>query len=200
MGRGPRLSRDGYRMDENKHWIFTNPLADSASIEISVTSFAIAIYFLFVIVGLFRRGRVISGPWWFLLRSFLPSWQFYQDVGFQPRLVFRAHVAEKGWSDWQIFIPRATFSLVHLFHNPDNNLQLLHQTLIDHLSNDIQEIVDSGQVERLISYQLVNRLVRHLLLRSDANPSEYQFEIRLVAPLSGVDRTTTTLISPVIPW
>jgi hypothetical protein len=187
-------------MGENKHWIFTNSLTESASIKMSMTSFALAIYFLFVLAGLLRRGRQISGPWWFLLRSFLPSWQFYHDVGQQPRLFFRSQVAGNPWSDWQIFVPRARFSPLNLFHNPENNLELLHQTLIDQLSTDIYALPDGSKVEELVSYQLANRLVRHLLVRCDANPAAYQFEIRLVAPLSGDDQTTTTLISPVMPW
>jgi len=59
------------------------------AVKMPVIYLAIAIYFLFVLAGLLRRGREISGPWWFLMRSFLPSWRFYHDVGRQPRLYFR---------------------------------------------------------------------------------------------------------------
>jgi len=170
------------------------------AVKMPVIYLAIAIYFLFVLAGLLRRGREISGPWWFLMRSFLPSWRFYHDVGRQPRLYFRLHIAAEQWSDWTMFVPRAEFSPLSLFHNPKNNLALLQQTLVDQLSTDIQRLADSSKAEQLVSYRLVNRLVRELLARGNATPAAYQFEIRLIEPLSPDDQTITTLISPVMPW
>jgi len=99
-----------------------------------------------------------------------------------------------------MFVPRAEFSPLSLLHNPKNNLALLQQTLVDQLSTDIQRLADSSKAEQLVSYRLVNRLVRELLARGNATPAAYQFEIRLIEPLSPDDQTITTLISPVMPW
>lgn len=177
-----------------------NEVSELAALGLPAAYLAIALYFLFVIVGLVRRGREVSGPWWFLLRSFFPSWRFYHDIGHQPRLFFRTVSGEGEWSEWSMFVPRARFSPIDLFHNPVNNLELLHQTLVEHLSADIQELADVSKVEELVSYRLADRLVRELVSRREPHPSRYQFEIRLLAPCSQGDQAEKTLISPVMSW
>ena len=52
----------------------------------TLTLLLIGTYFALLLIGMVRRGREISGPWLFLLRSFFPNWRFYHDIGYQPRL------------------------------------------------------------------------------------------------------------------
>lgn len=154
----------------------------------------IAAYFIFLLASLLRRGKVISGPWLFLLRSFFPNWRFYHGLGHQPRLFVRILDSTGQWHSWEMFMPRALFHLGDLFHNPRNNLALANQNLIDHLSADVQALPDEDDVRDLVTYQLVERLVRSML-RAEA--IQYQFQLRLVPPSSEPDESMAVVTSPV---
>lgn len=165
-------------------------MAPSAS---DISLLLIAAYFVFLLASLLRRGKVISGPWLFLLRSFFPNWRFYHGLGFQPRLFVRIMDDTGQWQPWHMFMPRAAFHLGDLFHNPHNNLMLAHQNLVDHLSADIQTLPDEGDVRELVTYQLVERLVRSLL-QPDA--LQFQFQLRLVPPGAEADESMAVVTSP----
>lgn len=161
-----------------------------------VSLLLIAAYFVFLLASLMRRGRVISGPWLFLLRSFFPNWRFYHGLGHQPRLFIRTQDDTGHWQPWAMFMPRATFHLSDLIHNPDNNLMLANQNLVDHLSADIQAMPDGDDVRQLVTYQMVDRLTRSML-RADAK--QYQFQLRLVPPYAVPDESMALLTSPALP-
>lgn len=165
-----------------------------------ITLLLIGGYFAAVLFSLVRRGREISGPWWFLLRSFLPNWRFYHDVGYQPRLFLRHRHSQQDWSSWSMFMPRARFHVLDLLHNPDNNLALARQNLVDHLSADVHALPDGDDARALVSYQLVNRLAREQLGLHGVSPEEYQFELRLVDPLGDAAKATMVMQSPVQRW
>ena len=158
----------------------------------------VAAYFAFVLGSLVLRGREISGPWLYLLRSFFPNWRFYHGFGQQPRLFVRTLDAEGQWSDWQMFIPRAPFELSNLFHNARNNLLLAQQNLIDHLAFDIQTLPDGRDPRELVSYQLVTRLAREWLQAQGSDGLRWQFEVRQVPPLQQPTADMAILISPVL--
>ena len=158
-------------------------------------------YFLFLLLSLTRRGKVISGPWWFLLRSFFPNWRFYHGAGNQPRLFWRTADAHGSWSAWQMFMPRARLSWSSLFHNPRNNLTLAEQNLVDHLSADLAALPDDAEVRQLVTYQMVLRLSRWLIECEGISPAKYQFQLRLVPAFGEVpDESDAVLTSPTLEW
>ncbi len=160
----------------------------------AISLLLIAAYFLFLLASLLRRGKVISGPWLFLLRSFFPNWRFYHGLGAQPRLFIRVQDDAGQWQPWTMFMPRAAFRLSALFHNPYNNLALANQNLVDHLSADIQAMAEDADVRDLTTYQLVDRLARSML-RADVR--QYQFQLRLVPACALPDESMAVLTSPV---
>jgi hypothetical protein len=161
----------------------------------------IGAYFLFLVISLTRRGRVVSGPWWFLLRSFFPNWRFYHGAGHQPRLFWRAADARGAWSDWQMFMPRARLSWVSLIHNPRHNLTLAEQNLVDHLSADLAQLPEDADVRQLVTYQMVQRLTRWLIECEGGSPTSYQFQVRLVPAMAAMpDEHDAVLTSPVLGW
>lgn len=162
----------------------------------TLTLLLIAGYFALLVLSLVRRGRVISGPWLFLMRSFFPNWRFYHGFGQQPRLFVRS-ADDDQWSDWQMFMPRARFALGDLWHNPRNNLLLANQNLVDHLSFDIQTLPDGSDVRALASYQLVAGLAETLVAHEGA-AQRWQFQVRLVPPLQVPDEEMAVLTSPVM--
>lgn len=163
----------------------------------------IAAYFVFLLISLKRRGKLINGPWLFLLRSFFPNWRFYHGPGDQPRLFWRVQNADRRWTEWHMFMPRARFQWFDWIHNPRNNLTLANQNLIDHLSADISVMPDDADVRNLLTYQLTQQLTRHLISSSDTAvgaPANYQFQLRLVPAYIVPDESMTVLTSPALQW
>ena len=166
----------------------------------SASLLLIAAYFVFLIISLKRRGKVISGPWLFLLRSFFPNWRFYHGPGNQPRLFWRVQDENQHWSEWQMFIPRAQFHWLDWLHNPRNNLTLANQNLVDHLSADIAAMNDDEDVRNLVTYQLVQQLTRYLISDDSITPTHYQFQLRLIPAYESPDETMAVLTSPALSW
>ena len=147
------------------------------------TTVLIVVAYLALLIWAMRsRTRELDGPWWFFLRAFFPNWKFYHAVGRPPRLYVRGRIPSGTWTPWQLVYPRARRRLMHLVHNPDVNLALNHQNLVDHLAHDINRLPESGEQEaglelmQQVSYRLVSRLARSAL---PAGTVAYQFEVRL---------------------
>ena len=172
----------------------------------SLTLLLVGAYFVFLFATLILRSRTVSGPWLFLLRSFFPNWRFYHRVGHLRLLYVRVAGADAQWQAWQPMTPRAKRQPLQLLHNPDINLALANQNLVEHLTTDILDMDEDHNVREFVTYQLVMRLVRHLLqAQSDKETekyaiSQYQFQIRLVPPFEEATEETALLTSPAIRW
>ena len=167
-----------------------------------VSTFILALYLslLVLVLALIGRGQNLTSRWLFLLRGFFPSWRFYDSPGYQPRLFVRALLTNEQWSDWVLFIPRASFKLSDLFFNPENNLQMTEQTLIDHLCLDLQALAETQSAGNLVSYMLTENIASDFILRH-VNESEikaYQFEIRMLPGLNLDESASVILVSPII--
>jgi hypothetical protein len=168
----------------------------------SLALWALVLYFGFLFISLIYRSQVITGPWLFLLRSFFPNWRFFHRMGHVPTLYVRYAYAEHNWSAWQSTLPRAQRSLMQLFHNPEINLALANQNLVDHLSADLQVLRDDQNVEELVTYQLITRHARNFLQQQQLSfpIQQYQFQLRLMAPPPDKNEDATVLTSPAIAW
>lgn len=166
----------------------------------SVSAFIIALYLAVLVIALMNRGKEFTSPWLFLLRGFFPSWRFFDSPGPQPRLFVRVLSEDERWSVWTMFIPRAPFRLRDLFYNPENNLRLTEQTLIEHLSLDVQGLPEGQRVEMLVSYALTQRVAHRVArtLSSDHKIKAYQFELRLLPGLDEDPSEHRLLASPII--
>ena len=164
----------------------------------SATVLLFAGYFVLLAGALFYGGRALSGPWFFLLRSFFPNWRFYHALGRAPRLEHRLFAAGE-WSDWVRMHPRAPFRPMHLLHNPAVNLALTEQNLVDHLAADVAAF-EGDDPGTLTTYRLVERLVRERVRAAAPEASSFQFRIR--SELHGVpnesadDDEDVVLVSP----
>jgi len=105
-------------------------------------------YFGVLSLSLVFRKRTFRGPWLFLFRAFFPNWQFFHKVGSVPHLYIRYQDALGAWSEWQWVYPRRTRHWADLFHNPQGNLLLAQQNLVDHLSSDIKDLGEGADVRR----------------------------------------------------
>ncbi len=160
-------------------------------------------YFLVLIASLLIKTPIIKGPWLFLMRAFFPNWKFFHAVGYVPHLYARSAVMQSSgelhWSDWVLIYPRHTRSLIHLIHNPDTNLGLGQQNLVDHFWADLYDLPEGNDPRQLVTYQMVSRLVSLVLRERDFNFTHSQFELRMALD----DRTQTIdtyvmMTSPVV--
>ena len=160
-------------------------------------------YFLVLIASLLIKTPIIKGPWLFLMRAFFPNWKFFHAVGYVPHLYARSAVIQSSgelhWSDWVLIYPRRVRRLSHLIHNPDTNLGLGQQNLVDHFWADLYDLPEGNDPRQLVTYQMVSRLVNLVLRERDFNFTHSQFELRMVLD----DRTQTIdsyvmMTSPVV--
>ncbi len=79
-------------------------------------------------------------------------------------------------------------SLRYLIFNPEVNLKLLEQTLIEQLTRDCMNIQKDSEVSKLVSYRMVDRLVRKILRSQKYEANEFQF--RIMSPELGQDLVT----------
>lgn len=159
----------------------------------------IGLYFLVLLLSLRWSSKILRGPWLFLLRAFFPNWKFFHAVGYVPYLYVRHLDATSTWSDWRWVYPRRKRRLWHLLHNADVNLALAEQNLMDHFASDLNDLPDGEDARRLVTYQLVDRLVRFDLDRTQGAGAwrGYQFEVRMTrSNPHGIEATETMLRSP----
>ena len=153
-------------------------------------------YFVVLGMSLVKRQHTLRGPWLFLFRAFFPNWQFFHKVGPVPHLYIRFQTDTLVWSDWHWVYPRRPRKLFDLFHNPQGNLLLAQQNLVDHLSSDIKDLGEGADASPLVSYQLVCRLAAQAA-REHTHSGLCQFELRLERPtLQGYGESHTVLRSP----
>lgn len=169
--------------------------------RVSVNFALLVGYFGFLLGALILHTRPVANPWLFLLRSFFPNWRFFHALGRAPRLYYRFRSGDD-WSDWHRFMPRAQRKLYHLFYNAEVNLALSEQNLVDHLANDLADCADDAAALGLVTYRMVERLVR-TKLDAVVDLSAYQFRLCLErpgqepSPGSELFEADTILLSPV---
>ena len=115
-----------------------------------------------------------------LLRALVPSWRFFDKVGDVPRLYHRSMDNSGNWSEWTPTLrpppPRRFQSLIQ---NPEGNLYLAAQSLIERFAYEVAETESIDSIEYSVSYALTNRLVQERLREDGLKPLKYQFMIRV---------------------
>jgi hypothetical protein len=151
------------------------------------------VYFSILALAIRYKTREVNGRWWFFLRAFFPNWKFFHAVGYAPRLYMRAMATDRSWGPWQLMYPRQTRRWHHLFHNPNVNLELASQNLVEHLVADLNALADGQDARPLVIYQMVENRVRVDLDRQthDLHPhphpngpvvEAFEFELRMELP------------------
>lgn len=148
-----------------------------------MTEVLFALYFVVLLATLVIKTPATKGPWLFLMRAFFPNWKFFHAVGYVPHLYARSAVVQSSgelqWSDWVLIYPRCTRRLSHLIHNPDTNLGLGQQNLVDHFWADLYDLPEGNDPRQLVTYKMVSRLSDLVLRERDLNFTHSQFELRM---------------------
>jgi hypothetical protein len=160
-------------------------------------------YVALLLWALRKKQWQFDGPWWFHLRAFLPNWKFYHAVGWMPRLWVRSRPAANAQATpWAPVYPRFRRRLTHLFHNPEVNLMLARQNLVDHLANDLAALPDDTPIDALPIYHLVQRHAAYAVLdqrldRTGQLQWQLQWQLRLIHQTR--DQTEVVLTTPWTP-
>jgi hypothetical protein len=141
-----------------------------------MTEVLFVLYFVVLVATLVIKTPIIKGPWLFLLRAFFPNWKFFHAVGYVPQLAS----GEMQWSDWVLIYPRRVRRLMHLVHNPDTNIGLAQQNMVDHFWADLHDLPEGEDPRGLVSYKMMQRLCDQVLRARDVNFTHRQFELRMV--------------------
>lgn len=189
-----------------------------------LTAVLVLAYFLAILISLRMPRRDVQSRHLHFLRAFFPNWRFYHAVGHRPTLELRVQLDAAEWSDWTPYFPRAARQAWQFVHNPDINLQLVEQTLVEHLAGDLAEMSDEENVTDLVSYRLTVRLAlkcarqtamklpRQQSIRRNGpvtsaafdssenhgHLSAFQFRVRLLHPLEPDGDNPTVLVSPTL--
>ena len=157
-----------------------------------MTFFWVIAYFLVLVLAMIYKTPIMRGPWLFLLRSFFPNWKFFHAVGYVPHLYARAATAsatgDMVWSEWVHLYPRLPQNFWRLFHNPETNLGLAQQNLIDHFWADLHDLPEGDDPRKLVTYQMVSHFVDGVLIEKYPTYSHKQFELRML-----LDSSTQTI-------
>jgi hypothetical protein len=123
----------------------------------------------------------------FLLRSLLPTWRFFEDVGPVAALSYRSGIALESLGPWSAFSEkRSSRHFGSLFLNSEGNLRLAEHALVERLLQD-DHVQDSKNTEK-VSYQLVKNLVQTHV------PNGFHFQFRITL---GRDEMDEVLVSSV---
>jgi hypothetical protein len=168
-----------------------------------MTELLFVFYFLVLVATLLLKSPIIKGPWLFLMRAFFPNWKFFHAVGHVPHLYARSAVQATSdqllWSEWVQIYPRCTRRWHHLVHNPDTNLGLAQQNLVDHFWADLYDLPEGADPRHLVTYAMISRLVAQVLRAHDPNFTHSQFELRMVLDSSTETVSTQVMMtSPVV--
>jgi hypothetical protein len=171
----------------------------------TLTAALVLAYFVAILISLKLRRHDVQSRHLHFLRAFFPNWRFYHAIGHRPTLELRVQGKHETWSDWIPYFPRADRHALQFVHNPEINLQLVEQTLIEHLAGDLAEMSDDENVTDLVSYRLTIRLADKLALQQARvfvpQPTQdlcYQFRIRLIHALDLQGDNPTVLVSPTL--
>jgi hypothetical protein len=160
---------------------------------VKLTLVFLTIYFLFLWFGMRTKTTELTGRWWFFLRAFFPNWKFFHALGMAPRLYVHFKkglpLGEDGpswgeWSNWILVYPRVQRHVLNVFHNPEVNLRLGYQNLVEHLVADLNALPEGADASELVTYELVVSLARDALSQYCSEHAEliFQFEIRMEEP------------------
>jgi hypothetical protein len=168
-----------------------------------MTFFWVIAYFLVLVLAMIYKTPIMRGPWLFLLRSFFPNWKFFHAVGYVPHLYGRAATAsatgDMAWSEWVHLYPRLPQNFWSLFHNPETNLGLAQQNLIDHFWADLHDAPEGFDPRNLVTYKMLAHFVEVTLREQYPQASHLQFELRMLLDnTSGTVHTHVMMTSPVI--
>lgn len=104
------------------------------------------------------------------LRILFPTWKFFNRLGTVPELLYRMN----GQVEWTPAFVKPNRTFFNLFLNPEGNLYLAKQSLVERLLYDSQR---TKNLEKEISFQLLKNHIEHLV--KERSGKSYEILVRV---------------------
>lgn len=110
-----------------------------------------------------------------LLRLFIPSWRFFDQIGTIPKLYYRVKSASD-YTPWVLCLEKpAGRNFFNFLLNANGNFYLTCLGLIDRLVSEEH----NSEIQSTVSYKLVENLVRNKVISENSNAKSFQFKIQV---------------------
>ena len=113
-----------------------------------------------------------------LLRCFLPSWRFFEEIEPGPTLEYAVAPSGGDFGDWKVALAPEPRTALALVLNARGNLALAQQSLVEQLWSELDERGETPATA-LVSYALVEALVRASVLQAEERAPGTRFRFRL---------------------
>jgi hypothetical protein len=165
------------------------------------TGLSVGLFVLLLAALSLARRRDVSGATVTLLRSLFPSWRFFETPEGQVLLLSRRvspGLPDDAQQPFTPAIPAPHRGLADVLFSARGNLLLACHDLVDAL---VQELAEQGETklehaEQLVSYRLVQNMVRWHLRQPEDEPSAYQMKL---ISLDAQGNQEQLFVSPVYP-
>jgi len=127
-----------------------------------------------VALALLPRRNATSHAWT-LLRSFFPSWRFFEAIDPPPLLSYRLIDGEPAGAWRAADITPPPRRALDMLLNAQGNLQLAYRSLTERLLSEL----DAPDPAALVSYQLLRRLVTTQLMAASSRELVQRYQFRL---------------------
>lgn len=123
-----------------------------------------------------------------LLRIFIPSWRFFDELGQITTVFHRTRLADQSdFGPWKKSILKPTQSPAAFLFNPAGNLYLATQAVVQQLMVDIQNLkneADTTSLEQFSSFQLLQKHIELQLRKTNPQlvPLFFQIKISVTDP------------------
>lgn len=126
--------------------------------------------------------RRFNSKYMFIFRIFFPSWKFFDDSGVIYALKYRVctKIEEMESAPWAACPPKLKRSWYQLMVNPKGNIALACDSVIQHLSASINEVIDSDsqfQLSDSASYKVAQNMVLYFCRQTEHDYRFYQFKL-----------------------
>lgn len=109
------------------------------------------------------------------IRVLIPTWRFFDRLGRVPELVYRVKFGGK-FGPWIPAFEKPKRRFYHLFLNPEGNLYLAYNTLVDRLLDDSQN--KSLDLEKQISFQQIKNIVQQKAsINATKETTHFEFKV-----------------------
>lgn len=168
--------------------------------------FVVILVFCAALVTAFAPRRGGPGGKFYLIRSLLPSWRFFESITEIPVLFIRYGPVGGELGEWEPAVRERPRSLSAVLFNPQLNLGLAIGSLLQQLETEVGELSpdQTEGYESSVSFELIQNLVRYLLRSRKQTilssgqliqPVQYQFKIGRVWQGDSTDRFDQFLLS-----
>jgi hypothetical protein len=158
----------------------TASAAHDESMPISSSSIALVFLGLTALLVLLPR-RLVRGDTLSLFRCMFPAWRFFEEITPAPRLRYRVGSDAAQLGPWIEALHAPPRTAAVLLCDPAGNQFLACQSLVERLASELEDC-GAADARELLTYRLVQRLVRRQILAAGSREAQTVYQFQLDSP------------------